>query len=137
MDGLRTALFAKLNGDVTLTDMLATSTSIYHRRAPSNAQFPFIIIDKQSGSPTWTFKGRPMSSELWQVKGVDRAESASKAEDIDRRIDVVLTDAAMQLSDGALMYIRRETDINYGEENDPDYVVHHIGASYRAVIDRA
>jgi Protein of unknown function (DUF3168) len=136
MDGFRTAVYAKLNGDNTLTSLLATTTSIYHRRAPLDANFPLIIFSKQSGVPIWCFDGEPLANQLWIFKGVDRAESASRAEDIDKRIGQVLTDPVMTLSDGTLLYMRRESDVDY-EEGDSDILIHHVGGSYRTYIDRA
>lgn len=137
MDGLRAALFAKLNGDAALTDLLATTTSIFHRRAPQGTLFPYIVLQKQSGNPVWSFGGEPLDYEVWMVKGVDRAPSGAKAEDIRKQINRVLTDPVMNLSDGTLLYLRRESDIDYGEDSDPDQIVHHVGGLYRTVIDRA
>jgi hypothetical protein len=136
MDGFRAAVWAKLNGDSTLTNLLATSSSIYHRRAPLNAAFPLIIFQKQSGTPIQVFKGGPIANQLWLFKGVDKSESSSTAEDIDKRIDVVLTDAALNLSDGTLLYLRRESDVDYEEGSDQDFQIHHVGGVYRTMIDR-
>lgn len=136
MDGFRAALFTKLNGDAPLTSMLATTTSIYHRRAPG-AAFAFILFQKQAGTPMWAFSGRPVDSQLWLIKGIDRSSSASKAEDISKRIDLVLTDPVMTLSDGTLLYLRRESDVDYDEGDDPDNIIYHVGGSYRTFIDRS
>lgn len=137
MDGFRAAVFAKLNGDLTLTAMLATTTSIYHRRAPLNSAFPFIIFNKQSGIPIWAFGGNPIANQTWLFKGIDRANSSSKAEDIDKQIGVVLTDPVMTLTDGTLLYLRRESDVDYEEGTDPDFQIHHVGGLYRTMIDRS
>jgi Protein of unknown function (DUF3168) len=136
MDGFRAAVFAKLNGDATLTALLATTTSIYHRRAPLNAAFPFIVFNKQSGIAVWTAKGNPFDDQLWQFQAVDRSDSSSRAEDISKRISVILTDPVMSLTDGSLMYLRRESDVDYEEGTDPDYLIHHVGGLYRTMIDR-
>lgn len=137
MDSFRASVFAKLNGDSTLTDLLATTTSIYHRRAPLDAAFAFIIFHKQSGTPIWTFGGDPVDNQTWLFKGVDKAPSSSKAEDIALQMDRVLTDSSLTLSDGTLLYLRRESDVDYEEGTDPDQLVHHVGGLYRVMIDRA
>jgi hypothetical protein len=136
MDGFRAAVMAKLNGDAALTNMLATTTSIYHRRAPLGAAFPYIIYNKQSGLSVWSFKGNPVANQMWLFKGVDNSESAAKAEDIDKRIGVVLTDPIMALSDGTLLFMKRETDVSYDEGSDPDYIIQHVGGIYRTLIDK-
>lgn len=137
MDSFRASLIAKLNSDATLTAMLATTTSIYHRRAPLNAAFPYIVFDKQSSVPEWSAAGPPMDNQLWQIKGVDRSPSAARAEDIAKRIMQVLTDPVLTLNDGTLLYMRKESDIDYGEDTDPDQPIHNVGGSYRTRIDRA
>ena len=136
MDGLRAAAFSKLNGDGTLTALLATTTSIYHRRMPLDAAFPSVIFNKQSGTPMWTFGGPPISNQVWLFKAIDKSTSASKAEDIDKRIGTVFTDPVMALSDGTLLYLRRESDVDYEEGSDPDFAIHHVGGLYRVMIDR-
>lgn len=83
------------------------------------------------------FAGGPIANQVWLIKGVDKSNSSARAEDIDKRIGVVLTDPVMTLSDGSLMYMRRESDVDYGEETDPDYIIHHVGGLYRTLIDRA
>ncbi len=136
MDGFRPAVWAKLNGDSVLTAMLPTTTSIFHRRAPLDTAFPFIIFSKQSGMSTWSFQGPPIADQTWLFKGIDRASSSAKAEDIDKRIGVILTDPVMTLSDGSLLYMRRESDVDYEEGSDPDILIHHVGGIYRVMIDR-
>lgn len=140
-DSFRTALYAKLNGDAVLTAMLATTTSIFHRRAPLDAGFPYIILAEQSNQAVWAFGGPPIEDRLWLVKGVDRKASASLVEDIDKRIRVVLQDPVIALGDGTLLYMRWESGVDYGEAagqvtEDPSYTVHHKGALYRTIINR-
>ncbi len=137
MDGLRAAVFSKLNSDTTLTALLATTTSIYHRRAPLGASFPFVVYAKNAGAPIQFFAGAPIANQVWMVKAIDRSTSASKAEDIDKRLNTLLTDPTMSLSDGTLLYMRRESDIDYEEGSDPDVVIHHVGGLYRTMIDRS
>jgi hypothetical protein len=137
VNGLRAAVFSALNGDPTLNELLATTTSIYHRRAPLDATFPFIIFNKQSGVPIWAFEDPPIANEVWLFKGIDRALSSSRAEDIDKAINNVLTDPVMSLSDGTLLYMRRDSDVDYEEGTDPDTLIHHVGGLYRTIIDRA
>lgn len=65
MDGFRAALFSALNGASGVTSLLATTSSIFHRRAPLDAGFPFILFNKQTGTPTWSFEGPPLDDQLW------------------------------------------------------------------------
>ena len=137
MESFRASTWALLNSDSALTDMLATTSSIYHRRAPLNAPFPFILFAKQSGSPTWTFEGPPFDGSVWLFQGIDRSASSSMAEDIGKRIDILLTDPNLTLSDGTLMYCRRLSDIDFDDGSDSDVLIHHVGGLYQVYIDRA
>ena len=73
---VRRALFGKMAGDTTLTNLLATpptgvSKSIYHEQAPEGANFPFVIFSKSSGTPRYSLASLAMDNELWLIKGVD------------------------------------------------------------------
>jgi hypothetical protein len=82
---VRRAIYGKLAGDTTLTNLLGTpatgfSKSIYHAQAPAGAGFPFIILNRQSGVPTETM-GDPdaLEDDIWLVKGIDRGTTADTA----------------------------------------------------------
>ncbi|HVJ27497.1 MAG TPA: hypothetical protein VM493_08125, partial [Vicinamibacterales bacterium] len=84
----RRAIYGKLAGDTTLNNLLGTpasgyTKSIYHLQAPSTAAFPYVIFQKQSGTPTEAF-GDPsaLENEVWLVKAIDRSTSADVAENI-------------------------------------------------------
>jgi len=78
-----------------------------------------------------------MANQLWLFNAVDRADSASRCEDINKRLDVVLTDPIMTLTDGTLLYLRREQDVDYADDTEVDFVVFYCGGLYRTIIDRA
>lgn len=136
----RRAIYGKLAGDTTLNNLLASppsgwSKSIYHQIAPERASFPFIVINKQSGVPSEAF-GDPSAyeSDLWLVKVVDRSGSADTAESAAARITALLNDASLSISGASLLYLRRQSDVEYAE--DIDGVVHrHVGSIFRLVSD--
>jgi hypothetical protein len=134
----RRALYGKLAGDTTLNALLGTpasgySKSIYHQEAPDGASFPVVIFQKQSGTPTEAM-GVPsaMENDVWLVKAIDRGPSADTAEAIQARIQVLLNDASLSISGSTLLYLRRQSDVEYPEvENGVRYS--HAGALYRLV----
>jgi hypothetical protein len=135
---IRRSLYGKLSGDTTLTNLLGTaasgySKSIYHAQAPGNAAFPFVVFSKSSGVPTEAF-GVPsvMDNDIWLVKGVDRGSSADTAESIQARIAVLLNDASLSISGGTLLYLRRQSDVEYPQVDD-GVQYHHAGSLYRLV----
>ena len=135
----RRAIYGKLAGDTTLNNLLGTpptgySKSIFYQEAPSGAQFPLVILNKQAGVPTETF-GVPaaLDTDTWLVKGVDRSTSADVAESIQARIAALLNDAALSISGATTLYLRRQSDQEYVEVTD-GVRYQHAGSLYRFVF---
>lgn len=136
-DPVRAALYSLLTGDAPLIALLATPTSVYHRLAPRDALAPFVVFDASSWRvPTWTFAGPPVDTDVWLVKAIDRSASATAAEGIAARLDTLLNDAALTITGRALLYLRRQSGVNYGEQDGAEMFT-HCGALYRLVTDPA
>jgi hypothetical protein len=133
---IRAALYTRLTGDATLTALLATPTSAYHKVAPQTAVAPFIVFAKQSGTPNRQFGGAHVQQELWLIKGISLGASASPAESIAARADTVLTFAPLAITGRALLAIYRESDISYAETVGAD-IYHHEGFLARIVTQPA
>jgi hypothetical protein len=129
---VRQAIYTRLSADSTLTALLSSAGAIYHQVAPQTAQTPFIVFHKQSGVPTWQFAGAHIQGDVWTVKAVDRSSSASRAEDISARADVVLTDAPLAVTGNDLLAVYRESDIDYPESVDGE-TYRHVGFLARLV----
>jgi hypothetical protein len=135
---VRRAIYGKLAGDTTLNALLGTpatgySKGIYHQEAPDGATYPFIVFQKQSGTPTEAM-GTPsaLENDIWLVKCIDRGSSADVAESVQARIQVLLNDASLSISGSTLLYLRRQSDVEYPEvDNGVRYS--HAGALYRLV----
>lgn len=136
----RRAIYGKLAGDSTLNGLLASppagwSKSIYYNQAPDGAPFPFVIFSRQSGIATYTNVTKPaFELDIWLVKGVDRSATADTAEAISARIDALLTDASLSISGSTLLYLRRQSDVDYPEVTDNIRYV-HSGSLYRLVFE--
>src|SRR5689334_7879655 len=118
---IRRSLYGKLAGDTTLNNLLASppngwSKSIYYQIAPQNAPFPYVIFNKQSGIPSEAF-GDPSALEdtVWLVKAVDRDTTADDAEAVAERITSLLNDTSLSISGASLLYLRRQSDVDYAE----------------------
>ena len=136
---VRRALYGKLSGDTTLNNLLGTpptgySKSIYHQQAPAGAAYPLVIINKQTGTPTEAF-GDPSAFETdtWLIKAVDRNTSADTAEAIQARLDSLLSDGTLSISGASLMYLRRQSDVEYPETTD-GVRYQHAGSLYRLLF---
>lgn len=135
---VRRGIYGKLAGDTTLNNMLGTpaagfSKSIYFQQAPDDAPFPFVVFNRQSGLPTEAFQApSALETDVWLVKAVDRDTTADDAEAIAARIQALLNDASLSISGATLLYLRRQSDIDYSEVHDA-VQYKHVGALYRLV----
>jgi hypothetical protein len=135
---IRRALYGRLSSDTTLNNLLATpaagySKAIYHQQAPDNAAFPFVVFNKQSGTPTEAFQDpSAYDTDIWLVKAVDKNTSADNAEAIATRLRDLLNDGTLSISGGTLMYLRRQSDVQYPEVTDGE-TYSHCGSLYRLV----
>jgi hypothetical protein len=135
---VRRALYGRLAGDTTLNNLLGTpasgySKAIYHNTAPAGANFPYLVFNKQSGVPTEAFTDpSALDTDIWQVKAVDKDTSATDAEAANERIQTLLNDATLSISGGTLLYLRRQSDVEFEELTD-GVRYQHVGSLYRLV----
>lgn len=135
---IRRAIYGALAGDTTLNNLLGPpptgySKSIFYQEAPAAAHFPFVVFNKMSGTPTETF-GDPdaLDTDTWLVKGIDRATTADVAESIQARVKALLNDATLSISGTTLLYLRRQSDVEYPETAD-GVMYKHAGSLFRLV----
>lgn len=138
----RRALYGKLAGDSTLNALLHAppplfAKSIYFEVAASDADYPFVIIQKQAGTPRFAFKSTaPMVDEVWLVKAVDRDDTgkgtADTAEAISDRLKVLLDDASLSISGVTHLYLRYESDVDYSEVTESVRYI-HSGSLFRLI----
>jgi hypothetical protein len=137
---VRRALYGKLAGDTTLTNMLGTpatgfSKAIYHAQAPAGASFPFIILNKQSGVPTETMSDPDaLEDDIWLIRATDKNTTADTAEAIAARVKTLLNDATLTISGATHLYLRRQSDVEYLETTDGVRYA-HAGSLYRLVYE--
>lgn len=138
---VRRAIFGKLAGDTTLNGLLATpppgmAKSIFYGYAPDAAHYPFVIFNKQAGTPTYANVTKPAyETDVWLVKAVDKNTTADFAEDISSRLQDLLNDAGLSISGATEMWLRRDSDSpTYVEITDGVQYV-HSGSLYRLVME--
>jgi hypothetical protein len=137
---IRRGLYGKLAGDTTLNNLLGTpaagySKSIYHQDAPAAASFPLIVFQKQAGRPTEAMSDpSAFENDVWLVKAIDRNTTADTAEAIQARVAVLLNDASLSISGSTLLYLRRQSDMEYPEITD-GVRYQHAGSLFRLVYD--
>lgn len=135
---VRRALYGKLAGDTTLNNLLGTpatgySKSIYYQEAPAGAAYPFVILNRQSGTPTEAFTDpSALENDTWLVKAIDQDSTADDVEAIAARVAVLLNDTTLSISGHSLLYLRRQSDVDYSENTDGRQY-RHAGSLFRLV----
>jgi len=137
---VRRAVYGKLAGDTTLNNLLGAppsgySKSIFHNTAPPGARYPYVLFNKQSGVPTEAFQDpSAFESDVWLVKAVGHDSTADPAEAAADRVKTLLNDATLSISGGTLMYLRRQSDVEFEEVTDGERY-QHVGSLYRLIYD--
>jgi hypothetical protein len=128
---IRTALYGLLSADDTLKALAAGG--IHHQRAPEGTTGAYCIFHKQSGAEVWSMADA-FKNQLWLVKGVCRGGDAEEAEAIDERCTELLNDGLISIESHATMYLRRESDVDYPQDDDGE-TIFHVGALYRLMAE--
>lgn len=141
---VRRALYGKMAADVTLTGMLGPAPSgfaksIYYQAAPDGAEFPYIIFNKQSGTPRYAIGERAYDDDVWLIKGVIRSsgpggDSPDVADNIASRLDALLTDGTISISARTQLYLRRVSDVDFSEVSDGT-LYRHAGSNFRLIYE--
>ncbi len=134
---IRRALYGKLAGDTTLNNLLGTpapgwTKAIYYQVAPPEAEFPSVILDKGASTPTFTMAGTAMDTDVWTVKGVDKNTDTDPVENIQSRVNVLLTDGTISISGKTQLYLRRDGDYDFSEVTG-GLIYHHAGSDFRLI----
>ena len=136
MNAVDAALYQWLAAGTALTALLAGGTadpSVYQWLAPQGQQPPYVVFNQQSGVPVHTLAAVAYENELYAVKAVTAGPSAAAAGTIAAAIDARLADQPVPVAGHALMFLRRDSDLDYPEDAD-GVRYHHRGAMYRILI---
>jgi hypothetical protein len=130
---VRQALYQKLNVSSVTNLLGGGSASLVHAVANPQATFPLCVFQEQSARSVLRMGGNAFDSQLWLVKGVVRATSASVAEDIDKAVRDLLDFGTLTITGGTLLALTRESAVSYSEtQGDVQY--RHHGSLYRLVV---
>lgn len=135
MSATRTAIYGRLTATSAITSLLSAPGAIYHRIAPSNTSSAFIVFHKQAGTPRWAMAGDPLDTDLWLIKAVCAGGSATAAENIAAAVDDAMNDAPLSITGRNLLYVRRESDVDFGEVDGGEQW-HHVGAIFRLTTEQ-
>jgi hypothetical protein len=138
---VRQGLYERLNHTAVLAGTpgpTITSADIRHAVAPSEATYPMIVFNKQSGTPTnlvgfgEKWRASTQENQVWLVKAIAKGGSPSDAEHLAKRISERLTSGTLTISGGTQTHLTRESDVDYAEVQAGEQY-HHHGALYRVI----
>ena len=130
---VRQAIYERLN-TASVTSLLADgSAGIVHAVARPESEYPFVVINKQSGVSTLRFGGNAFDTHIWMVKAVDRDTKSGRAEDIAKAVAGRLDFQSLTISGSLHMFTARVSDIDYVETEGDQHYRHH-GALYRISV---
>ena len=132
-DPVRAGLVARLLATPAVTDLLGAPGGVFHRRAPRAAVPPFVVLHRQAGTDNWTFSGAPLERDVWTVKAICRGSSSAPADELAKQITLALNDAPITVDGYAVLYLRRESRIDFGEVDGADQY-HHCGGLWVVVV---
>jgi len=136
-NAIDSALYTKLVGGTALTGLLG-GTAIYQYLAPEGTDPPYVIYQRMSQVPINVLSGVAIEDAVYMVKAVT-AQSGTvagvvNAGSIVGAIDTLLQDQALTITGYTHIYLRRESSIDY-VENDKGVRYSHRGATYRIMAD--
>jgi hypothetical protein len=130
---VRQGIYTKLAATNAVTSKLATTTSIFHARAPENAAYPFILFNKQAGTKRRAMGANAFEYEVWLVKAVDRNTTSNLAESIADAVDAALDLGTITVSGKTVADLHHVSDVDYLEA-DGDQQFRHHGSTFRVVL---
>lgn len=132
-DPVRAGLVARLLATPAVTSLLGAPSNVFHRVAPRAAVAPYVVLHRQAGTDDWTFAGAPLEHDVWTVKAIGRGSSSAPADELAKQVTLALNDAPITVAGYAVLNVRRESKIDYGEQSGAD-TYHHVGAIFRVDI---
>ena len=133
MNQVDTAIYSTLTGGTALTSLLASSSSVYHIRAPNVTTFPYVVFSLQGGGPE-----NITPSDLWNVVYFIRAYSATNAtaaSNIHAEIRKLLHKKTLTISGFTNFWSALETELETAEENPDKTPIFMSGGLYRIRFD--
>ena len=121
------ALYALLTADETLMDLV---TAVYRNVAPPAATYPFLLFQHISSNDAYTLTQRVSSAHRYQFKVVDQGYSATDATTAMARVDVLLTDRALDVTSKTLWVMRRIGEFEYAEPGEFGVLYQHVGGDW-------
>lgn len=123
------AIYAKLTGTLAITDLLASTTSVYSVMAADEAEFNYVVYGLQGGTPE-TDSAITAESALWFIRAYSNTTPADAGEIIEE-IDGVLHLKPLTVAGWNNFWIARELNLEGVENTQAGEKIWMRGGFYR------
>ena len=130
------AIYSKLTGGATLMALLADTmpVSVYSWQARDSAPYPFVVFNDQSDTED-NDTSHQVHNMIYQVRGFTKVNmKAAKA--IDYQIRLLLHNAALTVSNHAVLRCERIGSVRFVENQQSTDKVFSAGGLYRVILER-
>jgi hypothetical protein len=132
MNAIDTAIRSTLCGGTALTTLLAGTASVYHIRAPDNAELPYVLYSMHGGGAE-NINPSDLQNYLYYVRGY--AGNGDAAASIAGAIKTLLDKKTLAVSGFTNFWTRFETEVESSEETSNLSPIYSCGGLYRIRID--
>lgn len=125
---LGTTLYSLLSGDVTLTNLLHSNTSVYQMMAEDNATLPYVVFSLQHGGDENITSMRRKNLYVY-IRGY--SNTLANAGAIDAQIDSLIHNQTLTVAGWENIWTVRDTDLSLVEVLPNNDRVYMVGGFYR------
>ena len=127
INALEKAIWAALGAGIP------EASGVFNSIAPPDQAYPFVTFHEQSDQTSYVYTERSWDDLVYEVKAITRGDSTTEANDLARKIELVLTDNDLVLDEGTTMYLRKVSGFSY-PEMDHGERFNHAGGLYRVWV---
>jgi hypothetical protein len=135
-NAISSALYAKLAGSTTVTNLLAGTASVYRTKGPENCARPFVVYSLYAGGPL-NINPSDMRDMVYFVRAyVSAGDTAGAvAGSIDAACSALLHGGTLTVNGYTCYKVQRELDQELVETPADGEEVHMCGGLYRISLD--
>jgi len=110
---------------------LATG-GVHRAKAPLGTAYPYVVFTPEPAPGLGdVLTGEAWLDMAWDVKVIDKSDSAAAADAAYAAVHARLQDATLSIAGHSLMYCRRRGLIAYDEDGEGGVTYQHVGGRYR------
>lgn len=129
---IRQAIFQKLSAASGVTSVVGSR--IFHGQAPSDADYPLVIFNKQAGTKKRAFQNpNAFNEETWLIKTVDRNSTSNLAEQVAQAVDAAFDGGTLTVTGKTVADLHHVSDVDYLEPVG-DQTFRHHGSTFAVVL---